>query len=193
MLKMLKTAMSPNYYEESISSQTYSNFLYTIVRHVTDCLYAMNYIDEANMFLVWWLRFERYRIIVKSSSDNSRLVSEVKLLLKKPEYRYYEIKTISYIVKNNIFLHYRNNVPLFIEFALLKYQVGKKDHALNILQKLIDGQSVLLDNKPIYLNVSHRTSCTAIYKNLIEILIQSDCKYVYCFVIIDLYNLHCDY
>lgn len=79
--------MSPNYYEESISSQTYSGFLTAILRHVTECLNTMNYIDEANMFLVWWLRFERYRMIVKSNFDNSCLVSEVKLLLGKPEYR----------------------------------------------------------------------------------------------------------
>lgn len=87
LLMMLKTAMSPNYYEESISSQTYFSFLTTILRHVTECLNTMNYIDEANMFLVWWLRFERYRMIIKSSFDNSCLVSEVKLLLSKPEYR----------------------------------------------------------------------------------------------------------
>jgi len=84
---MLKTAMPPNYYEESISSQTYSNFLTTTLRHITDCLYAMYYVDEANMFLVWWLRYERFRIIVNHSSDNSRLVSDVKLLLGKPQYR----------------------------------------------------------------------------------------------------------
>jgi hypothetical protein len=84
---MLKTAMPPNYYEESISSHTYSRFLTTVLRHITDCLYAMDYIDEANMFLVWWLRFERYQIIVKFNTDNSRLVSEVKLLLGKPQYR----------------------------------------------------------------------------------------------------------
>lgn len=76
------------------------------------------------------------------------------------------------------FLQYRNNIPLFIEFALLKSQVGKKDDALKILQKLIDGQSTLLDSKPIYLSTTYRASCTAIYKNLVEILIQSDCKYV---------------
>lgn len=87
LLVMMKTAMPPNYYEESISSHTYSNFLTTTLRHITDRLYAMDYIDEANMFLVWWLRFERYRMIVHFSSDNSRLVSEVKSLLGKPEYR----------------------------------------------------------------------------------------------------------
>ncbi|XP_026804790.1 protein NRDE2 homolog [Rhopalosiphum maidis] len=156
LLVMLNTAMPPNYYEESISSQTYSRFLTSILRHITDCLYAMDYIDEANMFLVWWLRFERYCMIVNFSSDNSRLVSEVKLLLGKP--------------------HYRNNIPLFIEFALLKNQVGKKDDALKILQKLIDGQSVLLDNKPVYLNNTYRAPYTAIYKNIVEILIQSECK-----------------
>lgn len=74
-------------------------------------------------------------------------------------------------------LYYRNNIPLFIEFALLKYQVGKTDDALNILQKLIDGQSILLNGEPIYLNVSYRASFTAVYKNMVEILIQSDCKY----------------
>jgi len=84
---MLKTAMPPNYYEESVSSQTYFSFLTTTLRHITDCLYAMDYVDEANMFLVWWLRFERYRMIVNVSSDNSRLVSEVKSLLGKPQYR----------------------------------------------------------------------------------------------------------
>lgn len=84
---MLKTTMPPNYYDESISSKTYSKFLATVLRHITDCLYAMDYFDEANMFLVWWLRFERYRMIIKFSSDNSQLVSEVKLLLGKPEYR----------------------------------------------------------------------------------------------------------
>ncbi|XP_025408410.1 protein NRDE2 homolog [Sipha flava] len=156
LLVMLKTAMPPNYYEESISSHTYSRFLTTVLRHITDCLYAMDYIDEANMFLVWWLRFERYQIIVKFNTDNSRLVSEVKLLLGKPQYR--------------------NNIPLFIEFALLKNQVGKRDDALKILQKLIDGQCVLLDKKPVYLNVTYRAAYTAIYKNLVEILIQSDCK-----------------
>jgi len=84
---MLKTAMSPNYYEESISSQTYYSFITTTLKHITDCLYIMDYIDEASMFLVWWLRFERYRMIVNSSSDNSKLVSEVMLLLGKPQYR----------------------------------------------------------------------------------------------------------
>lgn len=84
---MLKTAMPPNCYEESVSSQTYFSFLTTTLRHITDCLYAMDYVDEANMFLVWWLRFERYRMILKVSSDNSRLVSEVKSLLGKPQYR----------------------------------------------------------------------------------------------------------
>jgi hypothetical protein len=74
-------------------------------------------------------------------------------------------------------LYYRNNIPLFIEFALLKNQVGKRDDALKILQKLIDGQCVLLDKKPVYLNVTYRAAYTAIYKNLVEILIQSDCKY----------------
>lgn len=67
---------------------------------------------------------------------------------------------------------------MFIEFALLKYQVGKKDDAINILQKLIDGQSVLLENKPVYLNTTYRASYTAIYKNIVEILIQSDRMYV---------------
>lgn len=86
-LVMLKTAMSPNYYEESISSRTYYSFITTTLRHITDCLYNMDYIDEASMFLVWWLRFERYRMIVNSSSDNSQLVSEVMLLLGKPQYR----------------------------------------------------------------------------------------------------------
>lgn len=84
---MLKTEMLPNYYGESVSSQTYFSFLTTTLRHITDCLYAMDYIDEATMFLVWWLRFERYRMIVNISSDNSRLVSEVKSLLGKPQYR----------------------------------------------------------------------------------------------------------
>lgn len=84
---MLKTAMSPNYYDDSISSKTYSNFLTTVLRHITDCLYTMDYFEEANMFLVWWLRFERYRMIIQFSSDNSNLVSEVKQLLGKPEYR----------------------------------------------------------------------------------------------------------
>lgn len=84
---MLKTALPPNYYEESSSSRTYFSFLTTILRHITDCLYAMDYVDEANMFLVWWLRFERYRMIVNVSSDNSHLVSEVKSLLGKPQYR----------------------------------------------------------------------------------------------------------
>lgn len=87
LLVMLKTAMPPNYYDESISSQTYFNFLTTFLRHTTDCLYAMDYIDEASIFLVWWLRFERYRIIMDFTLDNSRLVSEVKLLLGKPQYR----------------------------------------------------------------------------------------------------------
>lgn len=73
-----------------------------------------------------------------------------------------------------LFTYYRNNIPLFIEFALLKNQVGKKDDALNILQKLIDGQSVLLENKPVYLNTSYRAPFTAIYKNMVEIFIQSD-------------------
>lgn len=76
------------------------------------------------------------------------------------------------------FLHYRNNIPLFIEFALLKYQVGKKEDALKILQKLIDSQSVLLDGKPVYLNTTYRAAYTAVYKNIVEILIQSNCKYV---------------
>lgn len=84
---MLKTAMSPNYYEETISSQTYSSLLTTTLRHITDCLYAMNYTDEASMFLIWWLRFERYRMIVNFRSDNSKLVSEVKSLLGKSQYR----------------------------------------------------------------------------------------------------------
>lgn len=84
---MLKTAMPPNYYEDSISSRTYCNFITTTLRHITDCLYAMDFIDEASMFLVWWLRFERYRMIVNCSSDNSVLVSEVKSLLSKPQYR----------------------------------------------------------------------------------------------------------
>lgn len=77
-----------------------------------------------------------------------------------------------------MFLYYRNNVPLFIEFSLLKNQVGKTDDALNILYKLIDGQSILLDNKPVYLNTTYRAAYTAIYKNIVEILIQSNCKYV---------------
>jgi len=64
---------------------------------------------------------------------------------------------------------------------LLKNQVGKKDDALRILQKLIDGQSVLLDSKPVYLNTTYR-ALTAIYKNMVEILIQSDCKYVLYFL-----------
>lgn len=72
----------------------------------------------------------------------------------------------------------RNNIPLFIEFALLKNQVGKKDDALKILQKLVDGQSVLLNNQPVYLNITYRAPFTAIYKNIVEILIQSECKYV---------------
>lgn len=72
----------------------------------------------------------------------------------------------------------RNNIPLFIEFALLKNQVGKKDDALKILQKLIDSQSVLLNNQPVYLNITYRAPYTAIYKNVVEILIQSECKYV---------------
>lgn len=76
---------------------------------------------------------------------------------------------------------FRNNIPLFIEFALLKNQVGKKDDALKILQKLIDSQSVLLDNQPVYLNVTYRAPYTAIYKNIVEILIQSECKYVISF------------
>lgn len=80
-----------------------------------------------------------------------------------------------------MFLLYRNNISLFIEFALLKNQVGKKDDALKILQKLIDGQSVLLDSKPVYLNITYRASYTAIYKNIVELLIQSDCKYVLSF------------
>jgi len=66
---------------------------------------------------------------------------------------------------------------LFIEFALLKSQVGKKDDALKILNKLIDGQSVLLEGKPIYLNTKYKASYTAIYKNMVEILIESDHKY----------------
>jgi len=115
----------------------------------------MDLIDEASMFLVWWLRFERYRMIVSCSTDNSQLVSEVKSLLGKPQYR--------------------NNVSLFIEFALLKNQVGKKDDALRILQKLIDGQSVLMDCKPMYSDTTYRT-LTTIYKNMVEILIQFDCK-----------------
>lgn len=92
---MLKTAMPPNYYEESSSSQTYFSFLTTTLKHITDCLYAMDYIDEANMFLVWWLRFERYHMIVNVASDNSHLVSEVKLLLGKPQYRYQIINQIT--------------------------------------------------------------------------------------------------
>lgn len=86
-LVMLKTAMPPNYYEESISSRTYSSLLTTVLRHITDCLYAMNYVDEASMLLVWWLRFERYCMIINFTSDNSKLVSEVKLLLGKSQYR----------------------------------------------------------------------------------------------------------
>lgn len=73
---------------------------------------------------------------------------------------------------------YRNNIPLFIEFALLKNQVGKKDDALKILHKLIDGQCVLLDSKPVYLNLTYRAAYTAIYKNIVELYIESDCKYV---------------
>ncbi|VVC44062.1 siRNA-mediated silencing protein NRDE-2,Tetratricopeptide-like helical domain [Cinara cedri] len=156
LLVMLKTAMPPNYYGKSASSQTYCSFLTSLLRHITDCLYAMDLIDEANMFLVWWLRFERYCMVVNLCTDNSRLVSEVKLLLGKPQYR--------------------NNIPLFIEFALLKNQVGKKSDALKIFQKLIDGQSTLLDNNPIHLNVAYRAPYTAIYKNMVEILIQADCK-----------------
>lgn len=87
LLVMLKTVMPPNYYDESNSSRTYFRFLTSILRHITDCLYAMDYIDEANMFLVWWLRFERYRMIVNIGSDNSHLVSEVKSLLGKSQYR----------------------------------------------------------------------------------------------------------
>lgn len=77
-----------------------------------------------------------------------------------------------------MFLLNRNNIALFIEFALLKSQVGKKDDALKILQKLIDGQSVLLDDKPVYSNTIYRAPYTAIYKNIVELLIQTDCKYV---------------
>ncbi|XP_050422096.1 nuclear exosome regulator NRDE2 [Adelges cooleyi] len=155
LLVMLKAAMPPHYYDnESTSSKTYFSLITSILRHITDCLYAMDYTTEANMFLVWWLRFERYRIVIKSSTDNSHLVSEVKCLLQKPQYR--------------------NNIPLFIEFALLKSQVGKIDDALKILQKLVDAQPVLLDNKPIYENYTYRASFTAIYKNITEIMIQSD-------------------
>lgn len=74
---------------------------------------------------------------------------------------------------------YRNNIPLFIEFALLKSQVGKRDDALKILYKLIDGQSILLENKPVYLNSIYRAAYTAVYKNTVEILIQSNCLYVF--------------
>lgn len=77
-----------------------------------------------------------------------------------------------------MFLYYRNNIPLFIEFALLKNQVGKTGDALNILHKLIDGQSILLDSKPVYLNTTYRAAYTSIYKHIVEILIQSNCKYV---------------
>lgn len=87
MLVILKTAMPPNYYEKSIPSQIYCSFLTSLLKHITDCLYAIDYIDEANMFLVWWLRFERYCMVVNTCTDNSRLVSEVKLLLGKPQYR----------------------------------------------------------------------------------------------------------
>lgn len=62
---------------------------------------------------------------------------------------------------------------------MLKYQVGKKEDALKILQKLIDGQLVLLGGKPVYLNTTYRAAYTAIYKNVVEILIQSNCMYVF--------------
>ncbi|XP_050542922.1 nuclear exosome regulator NRDE2-like isoform X2 [Daktulosphaira vitifoliae] len=153
LLVMLKTAMPPHYYDdESTPSKTYSSFVISILRHITDCLYAMDYTSEANIFLVWWLRFERYKIAIKSTSNNSKLVSEVKLLLQKPQYR--------------------NNIPLFIEFALLKNQVGKADDALKILQKIIDSQHVLLDSKPIYESITYRATFTAIYRNMLEIVIQ---------------------
>lgn len=83
---------------------------------------------------------------------------------------------------------YRNNIPLFIEFALLKNQVGKTDDALKILHKLIDGLLVLLDGKPVYSNTSYRAAYTAVYKNIVEILIQSNNKYVLSICCIKLYK-----
>ncbi|XKL68828.1 hypothetical protein PGB90_006597 [Kerria lacca] len=148
IITCLKDLVSyPQYFNDELGQLEYLEFLQNMFKKISQNLP----LNLETIIIVWWLRFERTLLIAGKQPvfRKKRLKSSVKDLLKEERHR--------------------NNLSLFIEYALLERELNKNDFScIKILETALLMYPL---KKSMFHTSTIKNSLTHLYRVLVEILL----------------------
>lgn len=144
--------------------------------------------SHETIILVWWLRFERTLLIAERQPPNckKRIKSLIKELLKEERHRFVcfhfsihpvvQVMFDNFAITNLKYYYFRNNLPLYVEYALLEKELNQSDiPCLKILETALLMHPL---KKNVFYISSMRNSFTQLYRVTVEVLLLSGNRYV---------------